>query len=148
MDLLRFILLLSLLAYGVIATDHSRELIRVQHQRAGNPGALTAEDSIHIRYLAGLATVQPASILVQDGMLLGTGLDRQDQFDPTAHAETEAIRDACRRARTSVLKDGVLYASRQPCSMCMHVIERTGITKVVIASHDNARFIHIPEFMQ
>ncbi len=147
MDFLRLILLVSLLAYGAIVTHHSRELIYAQHEAgAVRYLDLTDEDRVYIKHLAGLATVQPASILVQDGMLLGTGLDHQDQFDPTAHAETEAIRDACRQAKKTVLKDGVLYASRQPCAMCMHVIAHTGIIKVVIGSDSsNARSIRIRE---
>lgn len=149
MDFLRLLLLLSLIVYGAIATDQARALLRSQRQTSAVTfGGLTHEDSIYIKHLTGLATVRPASILVQDGMLLGTGLDHHDQFDPTAHAETEAIRDACRRVKKMVLRDGVLYASRQPCQMCMQVIVQTGVTRVVVASGDSsARVIRVPEII-
>ncbi len=38
--------------------------------------------------------------------------------DPTAHAETEAIRDAARRLGTRDLSGHILYSSSRPCPMC------------------------------
>lgn len=39
--------------------------------------------------------------------------------DPTAHAEVVAIREACRRLGTFRLEDCELYASCEPCPMCL-----------------------------
>jgi len=39
--------------------------------------------------------------------------------DPTAHAEIEAIRGACRRLGTFELRGCELYASCEPCPMCL-----------------------------
>jgi len=39
--------------------------------------------------------------------------------DPTCHAEVNAIRDACRALGTPHLKGCVLYASSEPCPMCL-----------------------------
>lgn len=149
MDSLRLFLLLGAFTYGAVAIDNSRELIRAH--RASIRAELTYEDSLYIKQVNGLATVQPVSILVQDKMLLGTGLDRQDLLlDPTAHAETEAIRDACRRVKKSVLTGGVLYASRQPCTMCMHVVAQAGLVKVVVtgSGEHSPRLIPVPEIIQ
>ena len=38
--------------------------------------------------------------------------------DPTAHAETVAIRKACEKLKTSDLSWCTLYSSMQPCVMC------------------------------
>lgn len=38
--------------------------------------------------------------------------------DPTAHAETIAIRGAAVKARRTLLRDLVLYTTLEPCSMC------------------------------
>lgn len=42
--------------------------------------------------------------------------------DPTAHAEVNAIREACRRLRTHDLGDCELYATAEPCPMCLGAI--------------------------
>ena len=42
--------------------------------------------------------------------------------DPTAHAEIVAIRKACDRLRTFQLVDCDLYASCEPCPMCLAAI--------------------------
>lgn len=42
--------------------------------------------------------------------------------DPTAHAEIVAIRDACRNLGTFQLDDCELYASCEPCPMCLGAI--------------------------
>jgi tRNA(Arg) A34 adenosine deaminase TadA len=143
MDFLRLTLLLALLLFGVAATERSRPVISAQQE----VWAVTswAGEKNYMKHVAGLASGQPASIVVQNGVLLGTGFDRvAEMFDPTAHAETEAIRDACRRAKTTVLKDGVLYTSQKPCNTCMGIIAQAGIRKVffpsITASRDSSVF--------
>lgn len=42
--------------------------------------------------------------------------------DPTAHAEIEAIREACLKLKTHQLNQCVLYASCEPCPMCLGAI--------------------------
>lgn len=42
--------------------------------------------------------------------------------DPTAHAELLTIREACRILSTSDLSDCILYASGEPCPMCLSAI--------------------------
>ena len=60
--------------------------------------------------------------------------------DPTAHAEILAIREAARRTGTHILDGCVLYASCEPCPMCLGAIYWSGIKRVVYASgrHDAA----------
>jgi guanine deaminase len=54
--------------------------------------------------------------------------------DPTAHAEILAIREASAKVSSFDLSDCVLYASCEPCPMCMAAIYWAGIQKVVYAS--------------
>ena len=42
--------------------------------------------------------------------------------DPTAHAEVNAIRAACKKLKNFELKDCIIYASAQPCPMCLGAI--------------------------
>src|SRR5574344_2271709 len=42
--------------------------------------------------------------------------------DPTAHAEIEAIRLACKKLNTYNLKECVLYTTCMPCPMCLSAI--------------------------
>jgi guanine deaminase len=60
--------------------------------------------------------------------------------DPTAHAEILAIREAARFLRTHDLNGCVLYASCEPCPMCLGAIYWSGIKRVIYASgrHDAA----------
>ena len=55
-------------------------------------------------------------------------------IDPTAHAEILAIRDASLFLKTHDLTGCVLYASCEPCPMCLGAIYWAGIKKVVYAS--------------
>lgn len=152
MDFLRLILLMALLLYGAAATDHARLVIsEKQKPCVVTDKSLTPEYKVYIKHVAGLASAQPASIVIQDGLLLGPWFDRvTEMFDQTVHAETEAIRDACRGVKTSVLENGVLYTSRKPCTMCMSVIACAGIRKACfssgIASSDSSIFLIMPEF--
>jgi guanine deaminase len=55
--------------------------------------------------------------------------------DPTAHAEIVAIRKACRSTGSHDLSDCTLYASCEPCPMCLGAIYWSGIIKVFYASN-------------
>lgn len=71
------------------------------------------------------------SILVKDGKIIGEGWNRtQILNDPSAHAEIDAIRDACKKMDKSELAGSVVYASAEPCPMCLSLIYLTGISKV------------------
>lgn len=64
-----------------------------------------------------------AAIVVCNGEIVGTGVNRVgSEHDPTAHAELLAIREACTRLGRTDLSDCTLYASGEPCPMCMGAI--------------------------
>lgn len=54
--------------------------------------------------------------------------------DPTAHAEIMAIRDACQRLGDYQLKGCTLYASCEPCPMCLGAIYWARPARVVFAA--------------
>lgn len=62
-------------------------------------------------------------VIVRDGEVVGKASNGVTSMnDPTAHAEIVAIRDACRRLGHYQLTDCVLYASCEPCPMCLGAI--------------------------
>jgi len=50
--------------------------------------------------------------------------------DPTAHAEVNAIREACKALETYDLTDFILYTTAYPCPMCLSAIIWANIKKV------------------
>jgi guanine deaminase len=61
-----------------------------------------------------------AALVVKDGSVIATGLNQVTRNnDPTAHAEIVAIREACRALGGFQLSGCDLYASCEPCPMCL-----------------------------
>ena len=59
-------------------------------------------------------------VIVKDGKIVGQGSNRVlTTQDPTAHAEVVAIRDACKNLNHFQLEGCELYASCEPCPMCL-----------------------------
>lgn len=50
--------------------------------------------------------------------------------DPSAHAEMVAIREACKKLETMDLSDCVIYATCEPCPMCVSAIIWSGVKEV------------------
>jgi guanine deaminase len=63
------------------------------------------------------------AVVVRNGEIVATGVNRVTaENDPTAHAEVNAIREACRALGTFQLPGCVLYTSCEPCPMCLGAI--------------------------
>jgi tRNA(Arg) A34 adenosine deaminase TadA len=74
------------------------------------------------------------AVVVKAGRVIGRGWNRVvEDADPTAHAEVVAIREACRRLRTHVLAGCTLYASCEPCPLCLAALYWARIDRVVFA---------------
>jgi tRNA(Arg) A34 adenosine deaminase TadA len=59
------------------------------------------------------------AVVVRQGRIVGEAASRVVVAgDPTAHAEMEAIRDACRKLGTRDLSGSALISSSRPCRMC------------------------------
>ena len=53
--------------------------------------------------------------------------------DPTAHAEVQAIREACAYLGTHSLEGATLYTTGEPCPMCLAAIHWARLDRVVYA---------------
>ncbi|MBQ3276055.1 MAG: nucleoside deaminase [Oscillospiraceae bacterium] len=66
-----------------------------------------------------------------DGEILGEGRNRRESgADATAHAEMEAIRQACRRRGSWRLEDCALVVTLEPCPMCAGAVLNARIPTV------------------
>lgn len=60
------------------------------------------------------------AVIVKNGKIIGKGCNNVTTTnDPTAHAEIQAIRDACRNLSSFQLTDCEVYTSCEPCPMCI-----------------------------
>ena len=80
------------------------------------------------------------AVVARDGIIVARGWNAvTSSLDPTAHAEVVAIRRACRRLGTFSLAGCVLYASCEPCPMCLAAAYWARVDRLVYAaSRDDA----------
>lgn len=75
------------------------------------------------------------AVIVKNGEIISTGVNRVTAVnDPTAHAEIEAIRAACKSLNTFILEDCEIYSSCEPCPMCLSAIYWARIGKIYFAN--------------
>ncbi len=75
------------------------------------------------------------AVIVRDGDAFASGRNLGiTHDDPTAHSEMMAIRQVIAAGRTARLRGATLYASGEPCPMCMGAIIWCGIGRVVFAA--------------
>lgn len=72
-----------------------------------------------------------AALIVKDGKIIATGLNTVTlSNDPTAHAEINAIRRACKKLKTFLLEDCIVYSSCEPCPMCLSALYWAHVKKI------------------
>src|SRR6478609_500512 len=77
------------------------------------------------------------AVVVHEGEVIGAGRnERELRQDPTAHAETIALREAARGLRSWRLTDAVLYVTLEPCAMCAGAIVLARVSRVVFGASD------------
>ena len=70
-------------------------------------------------------------VIVKDGEIIGRGRNhREADRDATAHAEVEAIREACARLGSWRLQGCTLYVTLEPCPMCAGAVINARIGEV------------------
>ncbi len=75
------------------------------------------------------------AVVVRDGVIVGEGANSViGTCDPTAHAEVVAIRSAAAALRNFVLAGSTIYASSEPCPMCLAAIYWARLDAIVFAS--------------
>lgn len=71
------------------------------------------------------------AVIVKDGAIVARGANSVTlDNDPTAHAEVNAIRAACRSLGTFDLSGCTVYTSCEPCPMCLAAIYWAGISRI------------------
>jgi tRNA(adenine34) deaminase len=81
----------------------------------------------------------PVGALVVDdaGTIIGVGANlREQDNDPTAHAEIVAIRNAANKIGSYRLDDLTMVVTLEPCGMCAGAIAQSRIKRLVFGSFD------------
>ena len=101
---------------------------------AGDSGYLREAIALALQGVHDGAGGPFGAVVVREGRVLGRGSNRVIvSGDPTAHAEIVAIRAACAAASGFALPGAVMYASCEPCPMCLGAIWWARIERVVYA---------------
>ena len=80
------------------------------------------------------------ALIIQDGVVISKSHNLSiSNNDPTAHAEINAIRDACKKINNYRLINAVLYTTLEPCIMCIGAICEARINKVVFGAYSNIK---------
>jgi tRNA(Arg) A34 adenosine deaminase TadA len=67
--------------------------------------------------------------------IIGRGWNQvTSSFDPTAHAEVTAIRDACQQLHSVSLAGCEIYTSCEPCPMCLAAILWARLDRIYFAA--------------
>ena len=75
------------------------------------------------------------AVIVKDGEIIAaSGNSVTLDNDPTAHAEVNTIRKACKRLGTFNLEGCEIYSSCEPCPMCLSAIYWAHIDKLYYAT--------------
>jgi tRNA(adenine34) deaminase len=81
--------------------------------------------------------VPVGAVVVLDGAVVGRGFNHPiGASDPTAHAEILALRDAARARENYRLTGAILYATVEPCLMCVGAIVHARVATVVYGVAD------------
>jgi tRNA(Arg) A34 adenosine deaminase TadA len=104
---------------------------------------LTPDDHRHLARAVALSHEHMAagaggpfgSVVARDGVVLAEGWNQVTSTnDPTAHAEVVAIRRACATIGSFSLPGATLYASCEPCPMCLASAYWARVSRIVFAN--------------
>ena len=77
------------------------------------------------------------AVVVRDGQVIGAGHnERELREDPTAHAETLALRAAAATLGSWRVLRATLYVTLEPCAMCAGAIVLARVPRVVFGAAD------------
>lgn len=89
------------------------------------------------RQAAAAGEVPVGAIVVIDDRIIGKGFNSPIAYnDPTAHAETLALREAARVAGNYRLEAATLYVTLEPCVMCAGALVAARISRLVFGARD------------
>jgi len=90
------------------------------------------------------------AVIVKDGEIIaGLSNSVRPDNDPTAHAEVNTIRQACKKLGTFDLSGCVIYTSCEPCPMCLGAIYWAHLDRIYYANNreDAARISFDDDFI-
>lgn len=116
-----------------MTTCKNKQKITVAKEIKNAKNFITKEQREHMKFLqTAVAAAQRSAgggggpfgaLIVKDGRIIAKANNTVTcKNDPTAHAEINAIRKACKKLKTFQLKGCVIYASAEPCPMCLGAI--------------------------
>lgn len=89
------------------------------------------------RVAADAGEVPVGAVIVKNGEIISVARNRREEKkNALAHAETEAISDACRRLKDWRLDGCEMYVTLEPCPMCMGAIVNSRISTLVFGAYD------------
>lgn len=75
------------------------------------------------------------AVIIKNGKIIASAYNTVwADNDPTAHAEINAIRKACKKLKTIDLSGCHIYSSTEPCPMCLSAIHWARIDVIVSAT--------------
>ena len=81
--------------------------------------------------------VPVGAVLVHEGRIVGEGWNHPiSSADATSHAETEAIRMACKTVGNYRIPGSTLFVTLEPCVMCSGAIMHARIGRLVFGAFD------------
>jgi tRNA(adenine34) deaminase len=84
-----------------------------------------------------LGEVPVGALVIIDGVCVAAAYNQPTtQFDPTAHAEMLALRDAAKRVQNYRLVNATIYVTLEPCTMCAGAMIHARVKRVVYATHE------------
>jgi tRNA(Arg) A34 adenosine deaminase TadA len=122
------------------AMDYDSQTISFREEEipADRPTTITEQDKEFMREAIRLADESVkngggpfGAVIVKDGEIIaGRSNSVTIDNDPTAHAEVNTIREACRRLGTFDLSGCTIYTSCEPCPMCLGSIYWARISRI------------------
>ena len=89
------------------------------------------------REAAESGEVPVGCVITRNGQIVGRGRNRREEGkNALAHAEIEAINDACKNLGGWRLWECTLYVTLEPCPMCAGAIVNARIPRVVFGASD------------
>lgn len=89
-------------------------------------------------YARGEIPIGAVLVRNEDGTVVSRGHNlRESKNDATAHAEMEAIREACARLNRWRLSGLTLYVTIEPCAMCAGALVNSRVDRLVYGSTES-----------
>lgn len=74
------------------------------------------------------------AVIVKNDEIIGEDFNHvHEEVDPTLHAETSAIKMACKNHGSHNLDGATMYGSHEPCLMCFSCAAWAGVDRIVYA---------------